>query len=168
VVNNERKKYIPNQSDDIEKSRQKKLNLIQILWPYVVWADNLLTIIIYKIFYRNKVIILDRYPYDMYMSFDYIGRGSKLLKKLFLFIPKADVHIIFFVEPEIAMKRKTDHTYPLQFYITQLERYKILAKEKEIEMRNTDELLDDTINFVMERINQKAPKRLLHELQRNK
>lgn len=166
-VNAERKKYVPAHSENIESVRLKKLSLVQKIWPYVVWLDNVLTILYYKIFYTNKVILLDRYPYDMYLSFEYMGRGSKLLKWLFLLIPKADVQIIFYATPEVAMKRKTDHTYPLQFYITQLERYKTLAKKKNIELHNTEEQIEKTIDFVIERIISKAPKWLLYELRRN-
>jgi hypothetical protein len=168
IVKRERKKYVPIQSEDIEIVRLKKLTFVQRLWPYVVWLDNIVTIFMYKIFYKNRIILLDRHPYDMYLSFEYMGRSSRLIKTLFYLIPKADVHIIFYVEPIIAMNRKViDHVFPLQFYINQLERYKKIAEEKRIEMHNTEEPLDTTINFVTARIFQKAPKCLKYKLQRN-
>lgn len=153
-LNNERKKYVPKHDDNIEEVRNKKLTLVQKLWPYAVFTDNLMTILLYKFFYRNKILLLDRYPYDMYLSFEYMGRGSRLLKTLFYSIPKADIQIIFYATPEIAMDRKkADHFYTIEFYITQLERYKKLAEEKKITMHNTEESIEKTLDFVFGCIN---------------
>lgn len=167
-VNKERKKYVPEHSAAIDEVRTTRLSLAQRVWPYVVWLDNMATILMYKVFYRRKIIFLDRYPYDMFMSFEYMGRGSMLLKKLFLSIPKADVQVIFYAEPEVAMKRKAhNHNYPLRFYTTQLDRYKKMAEEKGIEFHNTEEPIEKTMDFVLSRVRDRAPQWLKYELRRN-
>lgn len=167
-VTKERQKYLIDQKEDPSKYSGQKLTVAQKLWPYIVWADNLFTVLYYKIFYRNRVIFLDRYPYDMYLSFQYMGRANWLIRKLFLSIPKADVQMIFYANPATAMERKkADHEYPLDFYVTQLKRYKEIARLKKIETHNTEEPLEETIRFILDRIKEKAPEWLRYELSRN-
>jgi thymidylate kinase len=172
-VSKQRDSYLIKQDENPLDHADKQLTLFQKFWPYVVWADNLLTILYYKIFYRKRVIFLDRYPYDMYLSFVYMGRANRFMRWLFLSIPKADTQIIFFAEPATAMERKKhDHNYPISFYHTQLNRYKALAHAKNIEMHRTEEPFEETMKFVLRKVYDDAPawvKREFekHELQRD-
>lgn len=146
LVENRRSKFL-------KKEVNKKKGLDQFLWPFIVWFDNLFAYFYYKFSYRNKIIILDRYPYDMYLSFLYLGVNSKIQKFFFYHFPKADVNLILYAKPEVAYKRKkATHTYSLDFYQTQLKRYKLLAKSLNIEMYETKGSVVETRDELLQRI----------------
>jgi thymidylate kinase len=71
----------------LERSRnemlvQKKRSASYTLWPILVWFDLLLQYLYYSIFKRRTIIILDRYPYDQYLSFKYLGTLTKFTEWL--------------------------------------------------------------------------------------
>jgi thymidylate kinase len=106
----------------LEKSRnemmvQKKRSVSYTLWPILVWFDLLMQYVYYRIFKRRSVILLDRYPYDQYLSFKYLGTITKFTEWLYLHFPKPDMHLVLTVSPEIAYDRKKNtHSYSISFY----------------------------------------------------
>ena len=98
----------------IEKSQnkiryQKKTSVIYTPWSILVWFDLLVQYVYYRIFKRRSVILLDRYPYDQYLSFKYLGILTKFTEWLYLHFPKPDMNLVLTVSPEIAYERKKMH-----------------------------------------------------------
>ena len=132
---------------------EQRRNPVTRLWPYAVWLDNFLTQYYYRLFKKKIVILLDRHPYDMYLSFEYLGRSNPLLKKLFLLIPRADVQFILFVDANTAFSRKREtHSYPLSFYGIQLNRYLAFAASNKIQTLSTNATLNQTISIIKQAI----------------
>lgn len=141
----------------IEKSRdemlvQKKRSVSYTLWPVLVWFDLLVQYLYFRLFKRRSVILLDRYPYDQYLSFKYLGTLTKFTEWLYLHFPKPDMHLILAVSPEIAFERKKNtHSYSIHFYKDQTEEYLKLARILGIPVINTDDTLQRTIINVIEK-----------------
>jgi thymidylate kinase len=139
----------------IEKSRkemldQKKRSASYTLWPILVWFDLLLQYLYYRIFKRRTIILLDRYPYDQYLSFKYLGTLTKFTEWLYLHFPKADMNLILTVSPEVAYERKkATHSYSVHFYEKQTEEYLNLARILEIPVINTNDDIRRTVHKVI-------------------
>jgi thymidylate kinase len=146
----------------IEKSRnemlvQKKRSVGYTLWPILVWFDLFIQYLYYKIFKRKSVILLDRYPYDHYLSFKYLGNISKFTEWLYLHFPKPDLHLVLAVSPEIAYERKkSTHSYSIGFYEKQTEEYLNLARILGISVINTDGTPQQTVIKVIEKFFQSS------------
>ena len=130
--------------EKIQKARnemlvQRKRSATYTLWPMLVWFDLLLQYVYYRIFKMRSVIVLDRYPYDQYLSFKYLGVAKRLTEWFYLRFPKPDICITLTVKPEIAFERKKDtHSYSLQFYQKQTQEYLNLAQLLKVPIVNTD------------------------------
>ena len=148
--------------EKIEKLRnemlvQKKRSVSYTLWPILVWFDLLVQYVYYRIFKRRSVILLDRYPYDQYLSFKYLGILTKFTEWLYLHFPKPDMHLVLTVSPEIAYERKKDtHTYSICFYKKQTEEYLNLARILGISVINTNDNLQQTVIKVIEKFFQSS------------
>lgn len=136
---------------------EKKKAWKYYIWPFLVWFDVLFQYLYFRLFRRQAIIILDRYPYDHYLSFKYLGYLTKVSEWLYLHFPKPDVGIILWVEPRIAYERKKNtHNYPLSFYEKQTKAYLNLSKTLKLPLINTNkeviktfqEVLKEFIKFV--------------------
>jgi len=116
------------------------------LWPFLVWFDGYLSYIYFKLFKRSSILILDRYLFDHYVSFKYLGYLTKLSEWLFIHSPKPDVPIILDVEEEILLKRKA--RYKLRFYQIQRARYLKLSKDLKIKVINTNCPISDVLEEI--------------------
>src|SRR3989344_4342003 len=139
---------------NLKKSRKEMLgnknSLKYQFWPLLVWCDVLSQYIYFKIFKRKTIIFLDRYPYDHFMSFEYLGTLNFLTRWLYVNFPRPDISILLWVEPRIAYERKkTTHTYEVYFYETQLKRYLKLAKHLKMYEINTNEEISKTKNRLL-------------------
>jgi thymidylate kinase len=129
---------------------QKKRSVRYTLWPILVWFDLLIQYIYYKAFKRRSIILLDRYPYDQYLSFKYLGVVTRFTEWLYLHFPKPDMHLVLTVSPEIAYERKKEtHGYSIHFYQKQTEEYLNLARILGTCVINTNEDLRRTIRRVI-------------------
>jgi thymidylate kinase len=135
----------------IEKSQdkirhQKKRSVTYTVWPVMVWFDLLMQYLYYKVFKRRSVVLLDRYPYDHYLSFKYLGILTKFSDWLYLHFPKPDLHVVLTVSPQIAYERKKNtEPYSLCFYEKQTEEYLNLAHMRGISVINTNDNLQQTV-----------------------
>ncbi len=135
----------------VEESRKQMLDENQkgvkfLVWPALVWLDTLAQYIYFKLFKRNSIVILDRYPYDHYMSFDYLGYLTKFTRWLYLHFPKADATILLWVEPEVAYTRKKEtHSYALSFYEGQTKKYLSLAGILGLSDVNTNRAINSSV-----------------------
>jgi thymidylate kinase len=140
----------------IEKARQemlvdRKKDWKFKIWPFLVWFDTFVQHVYYSLFKRNSMVILDRYPYDHYVSFGYLDALTTLSEWLYLHFPRPDLVIPLWVEPEIAFERKrVTHSYQLSFYETQTGKYLQLAEKLGIEAVNTNASLDTTIGKILD------------------
>lgn len=132
---------------------ERKKSWRYYFWPILVWFDTLLQYLYFKIFKRNSIVILDRYPYDHYLSFKYLGYLTRITEWLYLHFPKPDVGILLWVEPEIAYERKKDtHAYSLEFYKIQTKRYLEFSKKMSIPTINTNKKLKKTVVEILDLI----------------
>ena len=141
--------------EKIDKERkwmivERKKSWKYYIWPFLVWFDILLQYLYFKIFRRKAIVVLDRYPYDHYMSFKYLGYLTSVSEWLYLHFPKPDVGILLWVNPYIAYNRKrSSHNYPITFYKKQTKNYFNLARRLQLFSISTDKPKKQTINEVL-------------------
>jgi len=83
-----------------------------VLRLIVMLIDSWITYSLYRIKYRGKVLILDRYYYCTLVSL--ASHHRVLASQIMIFskiIPKPWITILLKVTPETAIKRKPEHTY---------------------------------------------------------
>lgn len=145
----------------LEQSRREMLiehkkSQKYLLWPMLVWLDTLLQYMFFKLFKRNSIVILDRFPFDHYISFGYLGYLTKFTTWLYLHFPKADATILLWVEPEIAYSRKKDtHAYAISFYQGQTVKYLELAEQLGLKKVNTNNNMHATISAIFDILQEK-------------
>ena len=123
------------------------------LWPYLVWADNVLRLIYLKIFKKNKLIIFDRYILDFLVSWEYFDYGTSKLRKLFLLFPKPEISFIIDAPAKITFGRsRFDHKFPFTFYEIQRQRYLSLANTLNLKIILTTRPVDETLNEILSEI----------------
>jgi thymidylate kinase len=119
------------------------------LWPFLVWFDAMVHYLYLKLFKRRAVVILDRYPYDQYLSFKYLRLCSTFIDWLYAHFPRPDVGIVLKVNPELAYERKKEtHSFSLLFYQSQTEEYVQLAQKFRLPLIKTDEELHRTLTRI--------------------
>ncbi|KUO42816.1 MAG: hypothetical protein APU95_02340 [Hadesarchaea archaeon YNP_N21] len=125
---------------------ERKKSWKYYLWPFLIWFDIFLQYLYFELFRRKAIVVSDRYPYDHYISFDYLGCLMPLSRWLYLHFPKPDVGIVLWVEPQVAYERKKDtHDYPLEYYEKQTESYLKLAHQLDIPAINTNKEVGQTL-----------------------
>lgn len=136
-----------------KKFSKGERNLLLNLWPFLVFFDCIVTSINLKFFKRKKVVLFDRYFYDFLIAFEHLGCSNRLIRKLFLFLPRPDIAFILDVSPHIAFERKKDtHAYNLKYYAAQRQRYLELVHKLEIRVINTEGSLKDSVNEVFNQL----------------
>jgi thymidylate kinase len=131
-------------------SETDKKSVIFRVWPMLVWIDLLFQYFYFKIVKRKSVVVLDRYPYDHYMSFKHLGNLTNFTERLYLHFPRPDFGIILVVEPELAYERKkATHNYPLVFYRKQTQQYLNLAKTLKLPAISTKEEITETLKQII-------------------
>jgi thymidylate kinase len=149
--------------EKIEKHRnemlvQNKRSVTYTLWPILVWFDLLLQYVYFRIFKRRSVIIFDRYPYDYYLEFKYLGILTTFTERLYLQFPKPDVHFMLTVSPEIAYQRKKNNSrYYSSFYKKEVEEYLKLARILGSTLIDTNKNMQATVTEVIEKCYQSSP-----------
>ena len=131
------------------------------VWPVLVWVDCLSEWIFYKITMRNKVILLDRYAYDHFISWEGHGWANKLLRVLYMHFPKPDLAFVLDASPSVCLDRvgaRPEERYPpseedkeekMLSLGYQRNRYQKLADELDLKLVNTEKYgLDDSLKEV--------------------
>lgn len=162
--------------DRLQKSRdemliRKKKSLKYDIWPILVWMDTFLKHLYFKVFMRKTIIVLDRYAYDQYLSFRYLGNMRRITEWLYLRFPKPDIGIVMAVRPDIAFERKKQtHNYPLIFYKEQTQEYLDLSRKLQLSLITTDEDLQNTVKKVVRLFlsNKLLYKRILRKTSQNR
>ena len=75
------------------------------VWPVAVWCDCLLEWCYYKTTARNKVIILDRYAYDHFVSFERHGWSNIFLRFFYMHFPKPDIAFLLDARATTCLER---------------------------------------------------------------
>lgn len=126
------------QSEYGKSSKREDKPFFFKVWPYLVFLDCLL-IYFRESLSKGTIVIFDRYFYDYVISFEYLGNSSRLIRRLFLALPKPDLGFVFDVSPETAYQRKKDtHKGGPEYYERQRARYLELADELGWGVVNTD------------------------------
>lgn len=123
----------------IKKTAKPKIKWYFKVWPFFVLIDQFLLWSYIKIFKRREIVISDRYVYDFLMSWEWLGYSNKLAKWLYYRFPKPDVIFICDAKAQTSYNRKRKtHSYNLEFYEIQRNRYLNLADELKIKIVNTE------------------------------
>jgi thymidylate kinase len=143
-IRSERKKMI------VEREKSWKY----YLWPFLVWFDIHCSLVFFKLFKRKAIVILDRYLYDHYLSFKYLGYLTGLSELLYTkFSLKPDIAFVLWIEPRIAyLRKKSTHNYDITFYVEQTKRYIELSKMLRLNAVNTNKSVLDTVNEIFMRL----------------
>ncbi len=131
-----------------------KKGILSYIWPFIVFIDSFLLYFYYKIKFRNKILILDRYFYDYIPSYQYLDIDKTgLLAILFKLIPKPNYIFSLTVEPEEAYRRKKEigdlGDADQNYFFDQKMRYYQLSLDLEINVINTGK---DTIEYITKKI----------------
>lgn len=128
----------------------KKKNILFRIWPFFVYLDCLCLLIKYHAKF-NQIILFDRYFYDYINSFQELGISNVVIERLFLMLPLPKNAFVFDASPEVAyMRKKSDHDGDIGYYKRQRSRYLELARNKNIQIINTDtRSLSETIQHVL-------------------
>jgi thymidylate kinase len=133
-------------------------NPLSRLWPLLVFLDCVVTYLYFKLLKRHTIAIFDRYFYDFLVGFEFLGYGNKVVRKLFLCLPKPDILFILDVSPEIALKRKKKvHDMNVNFYKTLRAKYLRLANDIGIRTVNTEKPLEKSVAEIFTKISEEAP-----------
>ncbi len=110
--------------------------------------DSWLSHFIYKIKYRNNLVILDRYFYDFLVIFaSNFPNIPYWILNFARIMPKSNVAIIIEVPPEIAMQRKPEHPIEaLQRYYQGYRRLAGILKIKIIDGTKDSAVIEKEIN----------------------
>jgi thymidylate kinase len=99
------------------------------LWPFIVWLDSLIAWLFFRLFKFNKIIIHDRYIYDLLLAWERLGYSNDIVRRLYLGFPKPDLCFVLDVPPHVAYERKKEtHSYLMNFYKVERRKYLNLAK----------------------------------------
>jgi len=145
--------------EKIESERKKMLverkkSWKYFVWPLLVWFDVFCSLVYFRFFKRKSIVILDRYLYDHYESFKYLGCLTKLSEWLFeKCSPKPDIGFVLWVEPRIAYSRKkSTHDYDISFYVEQTKRYIELSRNLGIKAVDTNKSIRETIDEILKEV----------------
>lgn len=115
---------LKSKTDSIKQGGKTALTKIyQILWPKVVLLDylrfGLVKAWLPKVAHRNKVLIFDRYIYDVILGLarEFNLKDARKMRMLKIFsklLPKPDLIFIVDVPPEISYSRKKDEIGSLE------------------------------------------------------
>ncbi len=118
------KKSIENENKAVQKGKPQ-------WWKWFVFGDAYLQYLFVKIFYRNQLVIFDRFFPDYLVSFDFLGvRYDK--QKMFKFFPRVDRYFLQIADYNILYNRKPEHTMDFfkkchSEYITLARKYDMIV-----------------------------------------
>lgn len=129
--------------------------IIGKLWVYLTFFDLLLEFLYFKIFCRNRIIVMDRCIYDFLVGWQWIGYSDKFIKWLYLRFPHYDLSYILDIDPHIAYERKKEEQdNDLYFFTTFRNMYlEIYKKDKRIILLNTKNDKKSTLKKIINDIN---------------
>lgn len=130
-------------TSQINKAEKKTHELFSILlgYPYAI-----ATYIIMKIYYRNKLVICDRYFYQFF--FDIYGDWTESVMKYF---PRPD--ITFFLDGDLdtfysRMSSSYDSSVEREYYSKVLGLYRAASDKYSFERLNTKKSIDEINNLI--------------------
>lgn len=130
---------------------RKKPKRIFNVWFIAVFLDCILTFLYFKLLKRNKTVIFDRYFYDFIIGFEYGDNINRVMRRLFLLLPKPDIGFILDVPPNISFQRKKNiDPMDLNYYRTQRKKYLELGDELNIPVINTKKSVKESVNELIE------------------
>ncbi len=106
---------------------------IKLLWPLIIYLDQLFLLLYLRTFRRKVITVCDRYAYSYLITWQYYGMSNKLVEWLYVRFPKPDVCLVLLVDPETSMMRKKGekehrkNEYNLAFFTQHVEYYNKLA-----------------------------------------
>lgn len=133
---------------ETEKKAKKKGKLKW--WKWFVLIDAYSQYFLVKIFYRNRLIIFDRFFPDYLVSFDFLGvqyNEDKMQK----FFPKVDKYFLQIADYKILHNRKPEHT--MSFFKKCHADYIKIAKKYDMILLNSgkyneNEIIDQLLKHV--------------------
>jgi len=144
-----------------KKTKQNlKINNISLfkLWPIISLFDNYLHYLLgIKLKSSQKIIITDRYFYDLATAFKEFGYTTNYLYKIYLkAIPKPDICIILNGNPQTLKSREHKDKHSIDFFERQHKRYKQISKYLKIPSVNIDKSMRACRKEILRIIYEKA------------
>jgi len=133
---------------------ERKKSWKYFVWPLLVWFDVFCSLAYFRLFKKKSLVILDRYLYDHYESFKYLGYLTKFSEWLFKKCsPKPDIGFVLLVKPRIAyLRKKSTHDYDISFYEEQTKKYIELSRNLGIKTVDTNKSIKKTIDEIIKEI----------------
>ncbi len=137
----------------ISKKNRNKSNYWTFYF-FLLYLDNILQYYFYKVFYRNSIILKDRYFPDYIASLIELNKNHGFLKFLYNIFPKPDLWFYVHLEPEIAFSRRLKQinrqTANINFYREKVEIYKkyILEQYDLIHVNNSNTLQESSQKII--------------------
>ena len=99
------------------------------IWPFAVWVEYLLVSWKLLLSNRRRIVLYDRHWADQLLSFEHLGCSSRIVRWLYLRLPRPHVMVLLQAPPALACRRKGEDTRSqLDYHIQQRRRYLELAK----------------------------------------
>lgn len=120
---------------------KRNTNFLFKFWPLIALLDNWLYYLscLNK---RNKVIICDRYFYDLATAFAEFGYTFNWLYKVYTsLLPKPDICFVLDADAKLLRKREIGDQHSLEFFVRQKARYSEIAEKYGFVLVNTDKQL---------------------------
>ncbi len=137
----------------VEKMNQRKQNFsliqeIMLVYYYIEYLAKYIWEIIPQ-WKHKKIVLIDRYFYDMYAHYGYATK-SLLFPLLLKIYPKPDYTFVLEVPKVILEKRKDELTE--EEMTAHIKRYNQLARELNLRKLDTNQPIHDTTNDILENI----------------
>lgn len=145
------------------KKKYKPPFLIRLIWPLIIFFDQLALYVYIKLALPNTLVICDRYLYSYLVTWEYYGMSNRFIRWLYLNFPRPDICIILDASSSIAMARKIKERshrgkeYNLGFFKFHKTKYLELAALLHIKPIDTTKLpIDAVAGMVVEKIRERC------------
>jgi len=123
-------------------------------WVYAVWLDLLIEYISIRLFKKSVVTIMDRYAYDFLIGWEHVEYDDKFIQVMYSRFPKPDFIFTLDIRAEVALERKKlTHHQDLNYYKEFRKMYMKVARDLKIDVINTEEPIESTINRIFQKLN---------------
>lgn len=138
------------------EAKQKPGILVRYLWPLIVYFDQICLYLFLNLFRKNDIIVSDRYPYSMAVSWTYYGMGSVFTNTLFECFPRPEICVVLDASPRTLMKRKEyqkvgrGSSYNIGFFQRHKELYDALASRKKLLKVDSEKGIKEVVNCLID------------------
>lgn len=139
-----------------DTNRNLKEIVVIYLYAFLIWSESFAFYLFRNIFRPKTIFLKDRYIYDYLVTIEQNYQfKSNLIKRLFLSFPKPFLGFVIDSSFQKIFERNKENQDWLKYsgkfeksYLKILEKYKKIAKEKNLFIINNDNKSDDAANSI--------------------